>query len=301
MENELSVFYQREYKDKLFKFIFGRESNDSKKWRLQLYNALNGTHYDNPDALKINTIENVIYISMHNDISFLIDSEMDLYEQQSSQNPNMPLRGLFYFSLLYQDYIIENKMNILSNHLVQIPTPRFIVFYNGPDKETDSWKLKLSDAFKQKDDSGDFEWTATVININDKHNQTLYDNCNPLYDYVRYIGRIKSNLESGMKNEEAIEEAIDFAVEQNFLQGFFEKHRARIKSMCLTEFDEEEFKRVCRNDGYIDGRAEKDIEAAKNLLRMNKLSHEEIAQAQDLPLEKVQELAEEVAAEKTAK
>lgn len=301
MENELSVFYQREYKDKLFKFIFGRESNDSKKWRLQLYNALNGTHYDNPDALKINTIENVIYISMHNDISFLIDSEMDLYEQQSSQNPNMPLRGLFYFSLLYQDYIIENKMNILSNHLVQIPTPRFIVFYNGPDKETDSWKLKLSDAFKQKDDSGDFEWTATVININDKHNQTLYDNCNPLYDYVRYIGRIKSNLESGMKNEEAIEEAIDFAVEQNFLQGFFEKHRARIKSMCLTEFDEEEFKRVCRNDGYIDGRAEKAIEAAKNLLRMNKLSHEEIAQAQDLPLEKVQELAEEVAAEKTAK
>lgn len=301
MENELSVFYQREYKDKLFKFIFGRESNDSKKWRLQLYNALNGTHYDNPDALKINTIENVIYISMHNDISFLIDSEMDLYEQQSSQNPNMPLRGLFYFSLLYQDYIIENKMNILSNHLVQIPTPRFIVFYNGPDKEKDSWKLKLSDAFKQKDDSGDFEWTATVININDKHNQTLYDNCNPLYDYVRYIGRIKSNLESGMKNEEAIEEAIDFAVEQNFLQGFFEKHRARIKSMCLTEFDEEEFKRVCRNDGYIDGRAEKAIEAAKNLLRMNKLSHEEIAQAQDLPLEKVQELAEEVAAEKTAK
>ena len=192
-------------------------------------------------------------------------------------------------------------MNILSNHLVQIPTPRFIVFYNGPDKETDSWKLKLSDAFKQKDDSGDFEWTATVININDKHNQTLYDNCNPLYDYVRYIGRIKSNLESGMKNEEAIEEAIDFAVGQNFLQGFFEKHRARIKSMCLTEFDEEEFKRVCRNDGYIDGRAEKAIEAAKNLLRMNKLSHEEIAQAQDLPLEKVQELAEEVAAEKGGK
>ena len=111
MENELSVLYQREYKDKLFKFIFGRESNDSKEWRLQLYNALNGTHYENPDALKINTIENVIYISMHNDISFLIDSEMDLYEQQSSQNPNMPLRGLFYFSLLYHDYIIENKMN----------------------------------------------------------------------------------------------------------------------------------------------------------------------------------------------
>ena len=293
MENELSVLHQREYKDRLFKFIFGRESDESKIWRLQLYNALNGTHYDDPDALKVNTIENVIYISMHNDISFLIDSEMNLYEQQSSQNPNMPLRGLFYFSLLYQDYITENKKNILSNHLVQIPTPRFIVFYNGPDKETDSWKLKLSDAFMHKDNSGDFEWTATVININDKHNQILYDNCDPLYDYVRYIGRIKSNLESGMQNEKAIDEAIDFAVEQNFLQGFFEKHRARIRSMCLTEFDEEEFKRVCRNDGYIDGkdegRKEKAEEDAIALLNEGD-SPEKISRCLKLPIEKVLEL-----------
>ena len=297
MENELSVFYQREYKDRLFKFIFGRESDESKKWRLQLYNALNGTNYDDPDELKINTIENVIYISMHNDISFLIDSEMDLYEQQSSQNPNMPLRGLFYFSLLYQGYIKENELNILSNHLVQIPTPRFIVFYNGPDKNPDSWKFKLSDAFMQNDDSGDFEWTATVININDKHNQTLYDNCNPLYDYVRYIGRIKSNIKSGMVNDKAIDEAIDFAIKHNYLQGFFEKHRAEVRGMCLTEFDVEEFKKVCRNDGYIDGREEgkkeKAEEAAIAFLKKD-FPPETIAECEGLPLERVLELQKSI-------
>ena len=92
--------YQKKFKDRLFIFIFGRDSEQSKKWRLDLYNALNGTHYTDPNALKINTIENVIYISMHNDISFIVDNEMNLYEQQSSFNPNMPLRGLLYFSQL---------------------------------------------------------------------------------------------------------------------------------------------------------------------------------------------------------
>ena len=37
---------------------------------------------------------------------------------------------------------------------------------------------------------------------------------------------------------------------------------------------------------------------AKNCLRMGLGTHEQIAQAMDLPLKKVQELAEEIAAEK---
>ena len=101
METQVTTLYNREHKDRLFKFIFGKDTEQSKRWRLQLYNALNGTNYTDPDALKINTIENVIFITMHNDISFLVDTEMNLYEEQSSRNPNMPLRGFFYFSILY--------------------------------------------------------------------------------------------------------------------------------------------------------------------------------------------------------
>ena len=91
MEKETSP--QREHKDRLFKAIFGRDTPESKKWRLELYNALNGTQLTDPDELKVNTIENVIYISMKNDISFLVDDQICLYEQQSSFNQNMPLRG----------------------------------------------------------------------------------------------------------------------------------------------------------------------------------------------------------------
>ena len=67
--------------------------------------------------------------------------------------------------------------------------------------------------------------------------------------------------------------------------------------MSLTEFDMEEFKRVCREDGYedgvLDGEQRKAIEDAKNFLREGD-SPEKIARCTGLPLEKVQELAEKV-------
>lgn len=76
MENKVTSNPNPEYKDRFFKFIFGRETEQSKHWRLQLYNALNGTNFTDPDELKINTIENVVYITMRNDISFIVDTEM---------------------------------------------------------------------------------------------------------------------------------------------------------------------------------------------------------------------------------
>ena len=68
MQDPENTVVNPEYKDRLFKFIFGKETEQSKRWRLQLYNALNGTTVTDPDELEINTIENVVYISMHNDI-----------------------------------------------------------------------------------------------------------------------------------------------------------------------------------------------------------------------------------------
>ncbi len=91
----------REYRDRLFKAIFGRDSEQSKRWRLDLYNALNGTSYTDPDALKLTTIENIIYITMKNDISFLIGSQMNLYEQR------LPLREA-------NDFLLRRKSREIS-------------------------------------------------------------------------------------------------------------------------------------------------------------------------------------------
>ena len=237
----------REYRDRLFKAIFGRDNEQSKRWRLDLYNALNGTSYTDPDALEVNTIENVIYMTMKNDISFLVDSQMTLYEQQSTHNPNMPLRGLFYLSQLYQMYIEKNDMNIHTSMLVKIPEPRFIVFYNGSTKKPDTFKMRLSDAFERRGDGAggdcsttanvakDFEWTATVININPGHNKTLQKNCKPLYDYVRYVGRIADNKKKGLPIKEAVDDAVNWAIEQDFLDGFFKMNKAEVSAIRVRQ------------------------------------------------------------------
>ena len=119
--------FNRQYQDRLFKAIFGREEH--KDWLLSLYNALNGSSYTDPSAIEINTIEGIIYVTMKNDISFLIDSQINLYEQQSSYNPNMPLRGLMYFAELYQKHLTKQDRDLFTTALVKIPTPNFVVFY----------------------------------------------------------------------------------------------------------------------------------------------------------------------------
>ena len=211
--------FNRQYQDRLFKAIFGREEH--KDWLLSLYNALNGSSYTDPSAIEINTIEGIIYVTMKNDISFLIDSQLNLYEQQSSYNPNMPLRGLMYFSQLYQKYISRQRKDIYSCALLKIPTPQFIVIYTGSTELDDVKELKLSDSFEVPDTSGRFEWTATVVNISKGHSLKLLEQCPPLRDYAVYVSRIKGNVAAGMTKEDAVNEAMEYSIEHNLLYGYF--------------------------------------------------------------------------------
>ena len=287
---------QPKIRDRLFIAIFGKDTERSKRWRLDLYNVLNGTNYTDPDALELNTIENVIYIKMYNDVSFLVDSQMTLYEQQSETNSNMPLRGLFYFAQLYQKHLSKKDLNLHRSSLIKIPNPRFIVFYNGDTKREERYKLRLSDAFEIKDSSGDFEWTADVININQGTNETLVKKCKPLYDYVRLVGRISDNKKDGMKIGQAVREAVDWSIKENFLEGFVREQKEEIIAMCLTEFNEESAIRGWRQDGIEEGLAEgarqKAVEAAVMLVKKYKATPETAAQDAGAPLDKVLEALE---------
>ena len=150
-ENNSNFGTNRKYKDSLFRLLFGREEN--KHSLLDLYNALNNSNYTNIDDLTINTIDDVIYMKMKNDVSFILDSQMVLLEHQSTYNPNMPLRGLLYFARLYEGMINISK-NIYYPKLIKIPTPQYIVLYNGTDRKINDEKvLKLSDAFEKPSSS----------------------------------------------------------------------------------------------------------------------------------------------------
>ena len=274
----------REYKDRLFKAIFGRDTEQSKRWRLDLYNALNGSAYTDPDALRLTTIENVIYITMRNDISFLIGSQMNLYEQQSSYNPNMPLRGLMYFAQLYQINLSMRGEDLLGVRLVRIPAPSFVVFYNGDKEMPDLSYQRLSDAFETGEPVEGFEWTATVLNIGGNHNEALQKKCRALYDYSRYVGMVKKNLRS-MEKREAVSKALDCAISENLLDGYFKSQKMEVLNMSLTEFNQEEYDRNRRREGFEEG-----VETTARRMLADNVLPEKVALYTGLTLEQVEKL-----------
>ena len=275
--------------DSLFICIFGKDSERSKRWRLELYNALNNTNYTDPDKLELNTIENVIFIKMHNDVSFLVDSQMTLYEHQRTPNQNMPLRGLFYFAQLYNKYLKNTDEQLTSSTLIKIPNPNYIVFYNGDISRDEDYELKLSDAFMQEDKSGRFEWTAHVLNINKNFNLTLQNKCKSLYDYIQFTSRINENKKKGMTIENAVNEAVDWAIEENLLEGYIKEQKAEVIMNLLTEYDEEASIRGWRKDG----RQEMAEETAIKMLK-KEYPFSEISEITGLTPEQVMELQKKI-------
>lgn len=240
----------KKYKDRLFRLRFGSE--EYKEDMLSLYNALNGTSYENAEDISITTIEDVIYIKMKNDISILLDGNMSLWEQQSTLNPNMPVRGLMYFGNLYDSYIKTNELNIYGTKLQEIPTPQYIVFYNGQEDSEAVVELKLSDAFINKSKGG-FEWTAVVYNLNSGKNDGLLERCRPLSEYMELINRIRNNQKSGMDVKAAVDVAVDSCIADGIMADFLTKHKAEVMSVCLTEFDEKVFVKGIREEGFEEG------------------------------------------------
>lgn len=227
---------QRNYKDGLFLMIFR-----NKQALLSLYNAVRGSNYTNPDDLTVTTIENVLYLGMKNDVSFIINNQLHLYEAQSTWNPNMPLRGLFYFSDVYQGYIAEHRFNIYGSKRIDLPTPNYIVFYNGTSDEPDSRILRLSDSFtKQNGEEASLECTATMLNINFGHNQPLMEACHELYEYSYLIEQVRIGTRTGLSLPDAIEQAVQHCIEHHILESFLRHHRAEVTNMILKEFNLEQ-------------------------------------------------------------
>lgn len=255
IENEYQNFsipkpVNRQYKDRLFRVVF-RDRKDL----LDLYNAVNGTDYQNADELLVTTLEDVIYLGMKNDISFMIGASMNLYEQQSTWNENMPLRGLIYFAGLYQAYIARNRFNLYGSRRILLPAPHYIVFYNGKDNMQDRTLLKLSDAFVPSGTGNGpcLECQATIFNINQGHNPDLLEKCRRLKEYTEFVAKVRNHLSFGKSIEEAIGQAIRECLEQEILVDVLTRCRTEVLEVLLTEYNEEETREYLRQEAIQDG------------------------------------------------
>ena len=293
-ETDLSAV-NRVYKSRIFTMIF-----QDKEKLLELYNAISGKNYTDPELLEINTLENAIYMNMQNDLSFLIDARLSLYEHQSTVNPNLPLRFLWYISKLYMG--MTRKRNIYGTEKVKIPEPQFVVFYNGVEEQPERKVLRLSDLYQTRTEGIEadlgrgLELEAVMFNVNRSHNRTLMEACKTLKDYAEYVYRVRQYAEETTL-EEAVERAITECIREGILKDFLEKNRAEAKSVSIFEYDEEEHMRQEReqfwNKGIREGLKIGRVQLIQKKLEKGK-SIFQIAEELESTEEEIQEAIEEM-------
>lgn len=244
---------RRNYKDHLFIKLFHDKEN-----LLELYNALNGTDYKNPEDMVITTIDDAVYMGMKNDCSFLIGHDINLYEHQSTYCPNMPIRGILYLADAYRSIIEGDNLNLYGSRLIKLPTPKYIVFYNGESNRAEREELRISDAFETKD--GCLEFTATMININKGHNQDLMEKCRMLKDYSLFIDKVREYEKTKKTLKEAIDEASVYCIKHDIMKDYLIKHRNEVRDVLLTEFNAKKQREMDRRDAREEGRIEGNAE-----------------------------------------
>lgn len=280
----------RMYKSRIFAMLFSDRNE-----LLKLYNAINGTSYDDPDLLQVNTLENAVYMSMQNDVSFIIDMRLNLYEHQSTYSPNLPVRYLLYVADVYSDY--TKDMNLYGTKAVKLPTPKFVIFYNGQAEQPDRKELKLSELFSIPDADPSLELKAVMLNINKGHNRKLMETCRTLQDYAEYTFRVREYA-AEMPLDLAVEQAITECISEGILADFLRKNRAEAKKVSIYEYDEERHMRQTREEGMEEGYAngfsqgiEQGItQTVINLLKSGLLTDIQIREITGLDQEQLDEL-----------
>ena len=276
----------RKFKDTVFRMLFS-----DKEALLSLYNAVNNSHYTDSCALEIVTLENAIYMGMKNDLAFILDMNLYLYEHQSTMNPNIPLRDLFYIAAEYQKLV--DKKSLYSSALQKIPNPHFIVFYNGSTPIDDCYTSRLSDAFYHVTDNPSLELIVTTFNVNAGHNTKLMSHCQILKEYSIYVAKVRSLAEQ-MPLDDAVQKAVTECIQENILADFLRKNQAEVIAMSIFEYDKVEEEKKLRkaefDAGVEQGLKQASTDTALRLLKTGKFDAKEIAKLCNLSIEEVNQL-----------
>ena len=238
----------RQYKDTVFRMLFSEKEN-----LLSLYNAVTGKAYQNADDLKIVTLENAIYMGMKNDLAFMLETNIYLYEHQSTLNPNIPLRDLIYIGIEYQQYVDDKSL--YSSRLQKIPAPKFMVFYNGTDAVDDRVELRLSKAYEHLAGEPDLELKVLMLNVNEGHNKELMEQCQTLKEYAIYVARVRKYASAQNLND-AVERAITECIKEGILVDFLRKNRSEVKMVSILEYDKEWEEKKLRKAEYEAGKSD---------------------------------------------
>ena len=237
----------REYKSDVFSMLLEEKEN-----AISVYNALNGTDYPDDTEIEITTLDSGISLSVRNDASFIICSTLNIYEHQSTFCPNMPLRSLFYISSILQKRL--KGRDLFSTRRVLIPTPHFVVIYNGLEERPEKEILKLSDSFFGKNELPEMELICTVININPKKNAGIKEKSRVLAEYTLFVEKVRENVMNGV--DVPIRSAIIYCKENNILRDFLSRRGMEVEKNMQIDMTWEAREPLIRKEEYEAGREE---------------------------------------------
>jgi predicted transposase/invertase (TIGR01784 family) len=272
----------RQYKNSVFTTLFGEKDN-----ALELYNAIQNTNYGADTPVEMTTLENVLYMELINDVSFVIDGKIVvLIEHQSTINENMPLRMLLYIAKVYQK--ITKGEDLYRERRISIPRPEFIVLYNGKDEYPDKQTLKLSEMFALYGENCpiELELIVQVYNINKGRNPEFAKRSENLNGYEEFIATIREYENNGMLREEAMKKAVKDCISRNVLKEFLEKNGSEVMNMLLTEWNTADALRVREQEGITQGIRQGQQQTAIRMLNKG-MSANEVAELTGLFIDDV--------------
>ena len=256
----------------------------------------NDTNYTNVDDLTVTTLKGGVYMKYKNDASFVFGQDLYMFEQQSSRNPNMPLRFLHYLSDVYRQ--MYNNSDLHRSTTLKIPVPHFVTFYNGKQPLEAESILRLSDMYEKEIDCPELELMVRVININtgaiinkklldtekndiingtnqsdefhNSNNKASSDNtntftfsseflskCETLKDYMTFVNKVRVKTDvERLDIRTAVTEAVDECIAENVLSEFFRNHREEVITVSIYEYDEEGHLEIVKEEGRQLGIAE---------------------------------------------
>ena len=179
----------------------------------------------------------------------------------------MPFRCLSYVAELFNN-LIDNKNKLYRKSIFRLPSPKFFVFYDGSSPEPLQRKLKLSDAFNDRNPS--LELVVTSFNINAGLNQPLLQQCRELNDYSTLIGKVKQGQTIGLSRRDAIIRAINWCIDNGVMQDYLLTKRNEVFTMLDLQWNLDDaksaWKEEGREEGIEQGRFAERLEMVKNLL-----------------------------------
>ncbi|MCM1246746.1 MAG: hypothetical protein NC293_13995, partial [Roseburia sp.] len=238
------------------------------------------------DELSDITIHNIMTNEIYNDVGFMVGEKLlILTEAQSSWTENIAVRILIYLMVTYQDYIKKTKQNVYKSKKIKLPCPEMYMVYTGSRKERPEY-ISLAEEFFGGQDA-----------FLDAKVKVLYgsDEGDIISQYVAFTKVYDEQRKLHGRTRRAVTETIRICKDKNVLREYLSEREKEVENIMLAMYDEKEILLEYIESERYEAEQKADKRTAVQMLKMGKLSNEEIVQCiPSLTLEDIEKIQEEL-------